>query len=606
MSVSRLGLPALAVLATALAGCPRGSGGKTPVIPSGTDADALTIPATADTFPVLDDLQARGRQGDLVSAWLRAHYLLDLFDDARFRNDARSRAALWKALGQDEPERGPAGTDRAIAALEIEVDRVLEIDRLHPGASAAKTLLGFDARPPARRSQVLQRMIELKGAGNVADVEANATLRLASYCARALEDATRAAWADRPLMASHCLYPLYAADPEPYFDADPRRRPPLPRWPDLVSELQRRLETIAATARLGPTADYVAARVEALARERGGELPAPLDPTGWPRADHAPPYDWTPVLAAPAIDAEVRAVAGDISLPLEGDGRGVVALALPGAAERASYDLAVRAARAAGAEAIELLYDTAQLLSVPEGDYWHGRLADNTVHRAAAIRIALGTEARTDGTPRRGPNEPRWDPSRARLGVHLVIGATRWRLVAPEGELATIAHDTVKGDPQTELRVALSRLRAAFPAEAGLLVFAEPASSYLSIARAVQAAAYDEQGRPLFAMMALTQAPPPRTGDTLARRVERRWTARVEVAPAAMERSVAGVRACYQDRLESTPAYATTLNVQRIGTAARVVSGGGGKAFDRCVEAAVAASMNDGAIATATIVLAPR
>ncbi|HUH02263.1 MAG TPA: hypothetical protein VML75_09710 [Kofleriaceae bacterium] len=606
MSGSRLAILAVAALATALAGCPRGSGGKTPVIPNGTDGDALTIPATADTFHVLDELGARARRGDLASAWLRAHYLLDLFDDARFRNDARSRAALWKGLSQNEPDRGPAATDRAIAALEIEVDRVLELDRLHPGASAAKTLLAYDATPPRQRVQVLQRMIELKGAGNVPDVEANATLRLVAYCARALEDATRAAWAERPQIASHCLYPLYTADPEPYFHADPQRRPPVPRWRDLVTEVTRRLETIAGAARLAPTAAHLAAHVARLARDRGAELPDPLDPAGLPRADHAPPHDWTPVLTAPAADADLRALAGEVSLPLQGDGRGVVALALPASASRASYELAVRAASAAGAEAIELLYDTAQLLSVPKGDYWYGRLADNTVHRAGAVRIALGTEPRADGTPRRGPHEPRWDPSRATLGVHLVIGATRWTLVAPEGELASIAHDSAKGDPHTELRVALSRLRAAFPSEAGLLVFAEPDSDYLAIARAVQAAAYDDQGRALFPMLARTGARPKRVGDTLPRRLERRWTARVQIEPNAMQGSVAGVRACYQDRLESDPSYASTMSVQRVGTGARVVSGGGGKALDRCIEAAIGPAMIAGSVASANITLAPR
>jgi hypothetical protein len=611
MSVYRLGVRArrllvLAGLAMCLGGCPRGSGGKTPVIPSKGNDVALTIPPTPETFRALEALESRARQGDLGSAWSRARYLLDLFDDARFGNDARSRAALWQVFGAADPDRGAAATARAIEALEIEVDRVLELDRLHPGASAAKTLLAYDAHPPTRREQVLQRMIELKGAGNVSDVEANATLRLTAYCARALEDATRAAWAERPLVLSHCLYPLYASVPDAFFDRDPEQRPPLPRWRDLVAALETQLSTIVAPSRLAPAAAQLAKRVATAAAERHTELPEALDPAGLPRADHAAPYDWTPILEAPRADADVREVAGAIALPLEGDGRGVVALRLPANTERARFDLAVRATRAAGAEAVALLYDVVQVLSVPDGDYWHGRLADNTVHRAAAVRVALSTEEHGDGTPRTGPNQPRWDPARARLGIHLVIDRARWTLVAPEGELATVAHDSAKGDPETELRVALARIRAAFPGESALLVVLAADATYASLARAVQAAARDDQGRPLFPMLAFAAAAPKATGSTLPRRVERRWAARVEVTPAALDGAVAAVRSCYQDRLETDPAYATSMSIQRIGNAARVISGGGGKALDRCIESAVSSAMSNGKVDSATITVAPR
>ena len=86
--------------------------------------------------------------------WPRVHRLVDLYDTARFAKSAETRAALGRELGV-EVGTGPAATDRVIAALLVEVDRVLAGERLHAGAQAARTLLEFDGTPPAVRRELL-------------------------------------------------------------------------------------------------------------------------------------------------------------------------------------------------------------------------------------------------------------------------------------------------------------------------------------------------------------------------------------------------------------------------------------------------------------------
>src|SRR4029079_16045368 len=102
-----------------------------------------------------------GSPAAAAGRFARVHRLLDLYDTARFAKSAEARAALGRELGV-EVGTGPAATDKVIAALEVEVDKVLAADRLHAGAQDAKTLLDFDGKPPAARAEVLQRMREIK------------------------------------------------------------------------------------------------------------------------------------------------------------------------------------------------------------------------------------------------------------------------------------------------------------------------------------------------------------------------------------------------------------------------------------------------------------
>ncbi len=489
---TRAHLLVVAAVAIAGGGCPRGGARGPAPAPA-----ALTIPAASGAAERLADLATRARAGDVAAAWTRVHYLLDLFDDARFRGDATSRALLTQALGVTDA-RGAAATDASLDALRTEVDGVLAHDRLHAGASAARVLLEMDRHPPAHRAEVFQRMTELKAAGRVDQLAANAALRRSFYCYQALEDATRAPPALRTQRLSHCLYPLYDADPEPYFAADPTRRPPPPRWQDLISDA---VALLGATdgSRLELAARHLAGELDDLAKKRGSELPVEPSPEklGVPEADHAVVYDGQPLLTVDG-DTDPERAASALSLQLEGDGRGELMLPLPADAPRSRFDVAVDTARRAGATAVDLGVMIAQTLEVPTGDYWAVHGGPTTVQRLAGVRVALGTDVQGDGAPTRGPLRRLWDPARARLGLRLVIDATHWRVVAPDGQVGAVKAVAEKGDPRTELRVLLARVQAAFPDERGLIVVTQPDASYASIARAIASAAYDDRGQPLF------------------------------------------------------------------------------------------------------------
>ena len=113
-----------------------------------------------------------------------------------------------------------------------------------------------------------------------------------------------AAARERPLVLATCLYPLYDADPEPYFDPDPARRPPPPAWEELEARLDELYAPLRGSAsRVAPAATVLAEKRRPMLREAAarGLLPQPLDPRalGVPAVTDpalALPYDWEPFI----------------------------------------------------------------------------------------------------------------------------------------------------------------------------------------------------------------------------------------------------------------------------------------------------------------------
>jgi hypothetical protein len=585
---------------------------------------ALTAPPTAASAAALARVTERARAADTAAAWARIHYLLDLFDDARFRQADDSLALLAAEIGQPQPVRGAATTDAAVAHLLVEVDGLLTADSRHPGARAARTLLELDQDPPTRRGDVFQRMVELKtvarGGGALAD---NARLRLFGFCQRALSDALGVSGSLQQRMIQFCLYPLFDSDPEPYFAADPALRPPPPRVADLAAAMARLIAPIGhGGRRLAVTGRALLADFH---RERATALPETRSPAdlGVPMVARAAAFDATPLLALGDGRGVLPSALAELLRPaLRGDGRGIVAVALAATAAADALTTVAGTAAETGAHRLELVVGYRQELTVPLGDYWaaHAEVdvtagGRTTLPRLGVIPLSLARLQDAAGLPpghgaavREADPTAGWDPRRAMLGLTLVVGGLRWRLVAPSGAVAEIATESAAVDPGLVLRQALGRVRGAFPDEDGLAVVIEPGVTYGQLIGALDAASRDANGEPLFARLALATTAPPAAdprGPGLARRIERRWRARVSLAPASLGPRAAVVRRCYQDLLETNANLGGEVRLELRGRTAVVVSGPRNRALRRCVLGALAESMAEQTIASATVTLAP-
>ena len=498
----------------------------------------------------------------------RVHRLIDLYDAARFTHGEKAREALGRELGF-RVEAGPAATEKAIAAIDVEVDKVLAADRLHAGAQDAKTLLAWDGKPPAARSEVLQRMAEVKAiARGKGPMAPNARLRLAGYCWRALDDATRAPWRQRPFAIAHCLYALYDSDPDPYFDRDPDRRPPLPAWRDLVAAAHALLSATPgeASRALGDALGAVEKRAAEMPVEPVSEVMVAAD---------APLYDWAPIAdASTTLDA--------LRVRVQGDGRGEVALLVePGAKDIAAL---AETARKAGASEIQLLVARTQRLAAPPGDYWHGK-PDRAI-RAAVIPISLAPLGKA-GAPRSAyPVD-----FTGGLSLHLMIGESEMLLVGRDGVVAKVTD-------VPQLVDKLQQVRVAFPEQQALAVLTDPNATFKVIAPALAAAAW-RNGMPFFRLGLAAKAPAVK-GSSLAKRVALRAGASVAIVPDTLAARKPALLACYQDALEKAPALAGTVRVEPKNGAAITV-GKADKRLAACVTAALGKALMASGAASAEV-----
>ncbi|MBI4509287.1 MAG: hypothetical protein HY698_06600 [Deltaproteobacteria bacterium] len=558
------------------------------------------IPPTEYTGPILEGLRTAGDAGDIAAAWHFVHYLVDLFDYARVTKDANARKALAQSLGLAD-EQGPSATDRVLDALLVHVDAISAKDRLHAGALAVRTLLEFDRRPASARLEIFSRMTPIKGiARGNGPLAANASLRLVNFCAQAFQDAKESPSPARPQLISYCLYPLYDSDPEPYFDPDPRKRPPEPAWQDLAQRLEGLERQITASkSRISPLGAVLLDNQKKFLAGSSHLMPTRRSPSelGVLMLPLAEPYEWTPLLRLG--DGSDIVPAGELAkkvLPvLAQDGRGRVAIALTSSARADALLVGAGAAENAGAEAIELVVGYQQVVSPPVGDYWHGQVTEGKLTRLGVIPLAM-MPSTPDQSPKAGqramPRGLRWDRVRASLGLHLVVGKEHWQLLGSLGAFPLMTGDYAQRI--ASLRERLTTIRDAFPDEDGLVLVPEKDASVRTFIEAAAAARYSASGSVLFGALALGKdvPRPDRKGNLLAR-IERRAAAKVSVVPEALASRVPAIRRCYQEALDKAPRLRGILAVEaQAGTpSARVTSGPKSPALRVCVEAAVASTM---------------
>lgn len=605
---------ALALLVTACPGPSTGTKTTTPTFD--TDRALLTIPVPAEAGAALERMAARAEAGDVASAWARAHYLLDLFDDARFRRDDASLRMLSEVIDPGGAAgRGPEATDRALDFLLLQVDAVLAADRLHAGAQAARTMLEFDTQQPTARNQLFQRMLELKSvarsSGPMAD---NAVLRMVGFCRQAMLDATDRAWAMRIRTVAHCLYPLYDSDPAPYFEDNPAARPPPPDVGDLLVDMEEMLSAITRRGgRLEFAAAYLIEQLTDFASTGASELPVAPErgSLGLPTVDAATMYDWTPVIAIgdgsqmPSVDELTRALIAEVA----GDDRATVAVAASADAPARSLITVADAALRAGATRLELVVWIEQTLSVPKGDYWYGRIDGATVPRLGVIPVSLAVHAGLGAQAPAGPaQQQRWDPELAGLGVHLVVGPTEWVLTAPTGRIAAIGA-TDADSPERDLRVQLGQVRAAFGSEDGIVIVPGDGATMGQLIAAAAATYRSEDGRPSFSRIALSATAVSPTTDVLAQRIARRHGATVTITtdePDVLQSRASVVRACYQDILDKAPNTAATVDVKADSDNVTATGPKMTKAVRACVIDGIGALMKVRGVTAATVALSPR
>lgn len=572
------------------------------------------------------------------AAWARAHYLLDLFDDARLRRDGESLAMLHRALDTppDAPRQGPAATDTALQALAVALDGILARDRLHAEAQAARTLVGWDLDRPRERAAVHGRLEAVKAiARGGSDVAANARLRLHAYCRQALEDVRRARRADRTRIAAHCLYPLYTADPAPYFAEEPATRPPPPDWRALLADLDRLLGTVIEhPGRLSVTAQALRSELADLEPVLASALPAPPDPValGLPRVDHGPPYDDTPLLTLDASAAADQLEA--LRSALVEDGRNTATAVIPAVAPAAQVLDAAERAAGAGAAQLGLLAWNEQAVALRAGDYWSAHAPPSgRARRLVAIPLSLArlgssaspsgaspSSASPSGASPSGASpsgaSPSNTPAPARpaapvaapepgLGLHLVIDRETWRLTSPTGEVAALATSSETGDPVEGLRAALARVRSAFATPQTLVLVPGREATAGALVTAAAAALAPHQDQPLVAGLALARSAPAPRVSTLAQRIARRASASVDIAPAELAARSPIVRACYQDVLDARPAAAGTVRLERRGTGL-VVTGPADRGLRACAENTLGPVMRERDITSATTTFRPQ
>ncbi|WP_199350863.1 hypothetical protein [Haliangium ochraceum] len=477
------------------------------------------------------------------AAWTRAHYLLDVFDDARVRAAPASRALLHRALGraEDAPQRGPEASAAVLDALAIELDAILARQRLHEDALAARALVRYD-RAPLLRAEVHGRMNALDAVargGNA--VSANARLRLAGYCQRALADAPQAPAGLRRGVVAHCLYALYPADPAAYFAPDPAARPPMPAWRVLAADTDALLAAVASeSARLAPAALTLRERLGELEPALAQALPAALDPmaAGLTRIEGGRPYDNAPLLDAAAASAPADELAA----------------AVPASAPAWELVDAAAQARSRGARALQLLAWREQTLERPPGDYWRVHPPpDNRLARLVVVPVRLSEDLVSDAA---ADTEANGAADALALGLHLRIARDTWQILSPSGALPAIAASSAAARaPEQALAEQLRAVADAFATPQHLVLVPGDQVTAGAVIAAADAAWSQRaaDGQPALASLGLAANAPVPRAQSLAARIERRNRARVTLAPAPLEARAALLRACYRRVLDRAP-----------------------------------------------------
>ena len=552
----------------------------------------LDLPPDEASEDATGRLQRASKQGNAAARWALVHYLVDVFDHARFTGDASSRRLLFDALDV-APGQGAQTTDAVLDALLVRVDALAVDGRLPRVAQQTRSLLELDRVPATSRDDVFGRMAILKDiARSDSPVAPSARLRLFEFCQQAFRDAALAPRAARHHRLTYCLYPLWDSDPAPYFTPELVMRPPPPDWRVMAERLLGLLTSTAeADGRLAELADILVRQETRFFQEVEEVFPVLPEPGELPVVNQADAYTWAPVLpVSRAVDAR-ELVAG----PLASDGRAVVTLVAARETPATALAQAARALIALNVQTVELAVAFAQKLVVPTGDYWNpppeplATNAEGDMLRTGVLSFSLALEdASLTPASRRTPRSGQ--PAGQKIFV--TIAPDRWQVGSSTGSLPPVKTLPLVGEQ-------LALVKRAFPRQATVVLVPLDGSTVGDLARTAEAAG-------VFTTLALGDRAPAARGRRFAVQVKRLAGAEVAIAPEEATEETGAVRACYVDALENAPRLRGTIVIERDAAGeAAVTQGPADETLRACVLGRLGERVASGELKSVRIELTP-
>lgn len=581
-----------------LVACPHG---PAPTTGTGTQPGtqevlaALTLPPRPDTSAALAALARAASEGSCPSAEARARYLLDLFDVVRLLPDlaasdqarlASTHALLWESLSlPGEPARGRLATRLVLEGLHLAATGAAA-SACRSASAAPQMIELLDADQASRRDprDALRLAVVYKRLARSDSVfRDNARLRLADWCWQAFKLAAGGEAALQHARLNQCLFALYDADPSPYFEADPHKRPMDPPWTLLRDQLLASLDTLS-TGRLAVLGEALKRSAGSFLDQAAPSLPLPLDlgRLSLALATWSQPWDRTPLArigdkgflvdGIACLHDQEDCVQRAIARRLEGDRRGRLTLLAPPDSRADEILPFARDARLAGASILELALSRQIADQAPEGDVQRAIFGQGPLFRLETLPFSLlPLAARAAASPSRDtPRGLGYAPENAPNQLSMRIRR--------DGLILSSLHGTLPVISVKDLAATLLTLRLVYPEDSAMVLVPLPGSLVSDLVSAASTALRHEN-QSLFPGLALGPSGLPQPEADLSPRLRLLSAAHVTVTPDASRTLAEGLRRCYLRVLgpavdQKGPHPAGTLLVQvQTGKPPRAVGG---------------------------------
>jgi len=499
-------LSTISLLTLLATGCPQTTpkpNGK----PRGPDVaalvNALELPPPAGVQRALLQLKQLSEKGDLRAGWARLRYLFDLYDFARLTGEVRARTVLLIALGGTGREKPGVHTTRLV------IDRLAAAFAAY-GASSVTTSRGALRKAPEHRAlakglhallqsdrafvddpKTLSRRLKLLKAARRSPVSAAAQLRLYVLCAQAFRVAARVAPERRAYVLNHCLFPLYDFDPTPHF----RRvgAPPQPPWTAYQKQLHRLLDGVASAGpRMATLAGLLTELDQRFFRRNGARLPVLLHDhvRDLPRLTAGRPYRGASALVVRSDQLVIggRAVLRPrrrhfrVALTeayFAGNRHTQVTIFAPSDLPMGRLAPVLERAAATGFYRVGF----GGVVSAPSREgYWQLARGGTPVRLREVVLSLAPISAAAATLKSLDPAQVGWNRTCARDGLGVLLDTRSATPHGPDGRLAPLVSPRSTGEA---LRLALSRLRDAFPTACAVRISAAATLGYADFLGAV-------------------------------------------------------------------------------------------------------------------------